>query len=130
MISLKVKLLTDTAKLPTYAHDGDACFDLYADEDALIQHGNTIKISTGNAFDIPSGYCLKVYGRSGLGYLLAVREAWKAWQASRESMQAIKLPNAITADNRLLGDNEYCSGYNQALRGCEKQITSAGYKVE
>ena len=37
---------------------------------------------------------------------------------------------AITADNRLLGDNEYCSGYNQALRGCEKQITSAGYKVE
>ena len=46
------------------------------------------------------------------------------------SMQAIKLPNAITADNRLLGDNEYCSGYNQALRDCEKQITSAGYKVE
>lgn len=68
MINLKVKRLTDTAKLPTYAHDDDACFDLYADEDVLIQHGNTIKISTGNAFDIPSGYCLKVYGRSGLGY--------------------------------------------------------------
>ena len=41
---------------------------LYADEDVLIQHGHTTKISTGNAFDIPSGYCLKVYGRSGLGY--------------------------------------------------------------
>ena len=68
MINLKVKRLTDTAKLPTYAHDGDACFDLYADEDVLIHHGNTMKISTGNAFDIPSGYCLKVYGRSGLGY--------------------------------------------------------------
>ena len=68
MISLKVKRLTDTAKLPTYAHNGDACFDLYADEDAIIQHGNTIKISTGNAFDIPVGYCIKIYGRSGLGY--------------------------------------------------------------
>ena len=52
------------------------------------------------------------------------------WKASRESMKAIKLPNAIKADNRLLGDNEYCSGYNQAIRDCEKQITSAGYKVE
>ena len=56
--------------------------------------------------------------------------AWIGWKERQESMQAIKLPNAITADNRLLGDNEYCSGYNQALRGCEKQITSAGYKVE
>ena len=56
--------------------------------------------------------------------------AWLSWKASRESMKAIKLPNAIKADNRLLGDNEYCSGYNQALRDCEKQITPAGYKVE
>ena len=30
-LTLKVKRLTDTAKLPTYAHEGDACFDLYAD---------------------------------------------------------------------------------------------------
>ena len=30
-LMLKVKRLTETAKLPTYAHDGDACFDLYAD---------------------------------------------------------------------------------------------------
>lgn len=52
------------------------------------------------------------------------------WKASHESMKAIKLPNAIKADNRLLGDNEYCSGYNQAIRDCEKQIASAGYKVE
>ena len=67
-LTLKVKRLTDTAKLPTYAHDGDACFDLYADEDVLINHLNTAKISTGIGFDIPDGYCVKVYGRSGLGY--------------------------------------------------------------
>ena len=30
-LTLKVKRLTETAKLPTYAHEGDACFDLYAD---------------------------------------------------------------------------------------------------
>ena len=26
-LTLKVKRLTDTAKLRTYTHDGDACFD-------------------------------------------------------------------------------------------------------
>ena len=57
-------------------------------------------------------------------------DLWISWKASRESMKAIRLPNAIKADNRLLGDNEYCSGYNQAIRDCEKQITSVGYKVE
>ena len=56
--------------------------------------------------------------------------AWIGWSERQKSMKAIKLPNTIKADNRLLGDNEYCSGYNQALRDCEKQITSAGYKVE
>ena len=56
--------------------------------------------------------------------------AWIGWSERQKSMKAIKLPNTIKADNRLLGDNEYCSGYNQALRDCEKQITSAGYDVE
>lgn len=56
--------------------------------------------------------------------------AWIGWSERQKNMKAIKLPNAIKAYNRLLGDNEYCSGYNQALRNCEKQITSAGYEVE
>ena len=67
-LTLKVKRLTGTAKLPTYAHDGDACFDLYADEDAIVQNGQTVKIATGNAYDIDHGYCVKIYGRSGMGH--------------------------------------------------------------
>ena len=30
-LNLKIKRLTDTAKLPAKAHDTDACFDIYAD---------------------------------------------------------------------------------------------------
>lgn len=67
-LTLKIKRLTDTAKLPTYAHNGDACFDLYADEDVIVQNGQTVKIATGNAYDIDYGYCVKIYGRSGIGY--------------------------------------------------------------
>ena len=46
MINLKVKRLTDTAKLPTYAHDGDACFDLYAD-DVNETHGGHARCAGG-----------------------------------------------------------------------------------
>lgn len=31
MLELKIKRLSDTAKLPTKAHNTDACFDIYAD---------------------------------------------------------------------------------------------------
>ena len=31
MLNLKIKLLTDTAKLPQKSHPTDACFDIYAD---------------------------------------------------------------------------------------------------
>ena len=52
MINLKVKRLTDTAKLPTYAHDGDACFDLYAD-DVNETHGGTVfTCETGLSFSL------------------------------------------------------------------------------
>jgi dUTPase len=61
MINLKVKRLTDTAKLPTYAHDGDACFDIYSD--GVIEESfddctmvETELHSTGLQFDIPVGY--------------------------------------------------------------------------
>lgn len=65
-LTLKVKRLTDTAKLPTYAHDGDACFDLYADE--IDCKYSMFIISTGIAVDIPQGYALMVYSRSGHGF--------------------------------------------------------------
>ena len=65
-LKLKVKRLTDTAKLPTYAHDGDACFDLYADE--IDYKYSTFIVSTGLAVDIPEGYALMIYSRSGHGF--------------------------------------------------------------
>jgi len=67
-LTLKVKRLTETAKLPTYAHDGDACFDLYADSVTSLCGGTVFMCSTGLSFDIPQGYALMVYSRSGHGF--------------------------------------------------------------
>ena len=66
MINLKVKRLTDTAKLPTYAHDGDACFDLYAD-DVNVTSGGFL-CNTGLSVEVPQGYAMMIYSRSGHGF--------------------------------------------------------------
>lgn len=66
-MKLNVKRLTDTAKIPTYAHEGDACFDIYSDgTHQLSQHWSTHR--TGLKFEIPKGYAMMIYSRSGMGF--------------------------------------------------------------
>ena len=66
-VKLKVKRLTDTAKIPTYAHNGDACFDIYSD--GILDIGTSWQVhATGLKFDIPDGYAMMIYSRSGMGF--------------------------------------------------------------
>ena len=46
-MELKVKRLTDTAKLPEKAHQGDLGYDIFADEDIWIPCGEYRLVSTG-----------------------------------------------------------------------------------
>ena len=73
-VKLKVNRLTDTAKIPTYAHDGDACFDIYSDGLKSIS-GSTQVHETGLKFEIPKGYAMMIYSRSGMGFKNDVRLA-------------------------------------------------------
>lgn len=72
-IDIKIKRLTNTAIIPTKAHKTDACFDLYLDapdaepKGVKIQPGETMKLHSGIATDIPKGYFAAVFPRSGLG---------------------------------------------------------------
>lgn len=70
--TVKVKRLTETAKLPTFAKPGDAGADLYWDEgsDYLMTHtiepGERFLADTGIAIELPEGYEAQVRSRSGL----------------------------------------------------------------
>ena len=72
-ITIKVKRLTESAKLPTKAHSTDACFDLYVDapdniETGIkIRPGETVKLNSGITTEIPHGYFAAIFPRSGLG---------------------------------------------------------------
>lgn len=65
-LTLKVKKLTQTAKVPTLATEGSAGWDLYADEDVLFSAPCRYMISTGVAVAIPSGYVGLLCSRSGM----------------------------------------------------------------
>jgi dUTP pyrophosphatase len=52
---IKVKRLTESAKLPERGTEGSAGLDIFADENVSINPGETIKIHTGIAVEIPPG---------------------------------------------------------------------------
>ena len=72
-MNLKIKRLTQTAKLPERAFPTEAGFDVFADEDVTIDNGETVAISTGIALEIPDGYYGRLKARSGLTLNSALR---------------------------------------------------------
>jgi dUTP pyrophosphatase len=50
---IKIKKLTETAIIPTKAHEEDAGFDLYADEDKIIPAQSREVIHTSIAIELP-----------------------------------------------------------------------------
>lgn len=76
---LKVKKLSPTATIPTYATDGAGCFDLYADLGGLGHsrhtHHHSLVVSTGLAFEIPDGWVMQIFGRSGMAFKNDIRLA-------------------------------------------------------
>lgn len=68
-MKIKIQKLHPDAIVPTYATDGSGCFDLRA-----VDTGNkrlvdpTLIIRTGLAFEIPEGYAMLIFSRSGHGF--------------------------------------------------------------
>ena len=67
-MQIKIKRLTDTAKIPTRGSEYAAGYDMYADtiRRVAVPPHRTANIFTGIAMEIPTGYFGAVYARSGL----------------------------------------------------------------
>jgi dUTP pyrophosphatase len=65
-VTLRFARLTADAREPTRAHGGDAGYDLYAAEAAMIAPGERASVGTGIAVAIPGGWAGLVLPRSGL----------------------------------------------------------------
>lgn len=64
--TVNVQKLYPDSILPKRSKPGDAAFDLYAQEDALIFGWQVVAVGTGIALEIPRGKCGLVTPRSGL----------------------------------------------------------------
>jgi len=65
-MNVKVKKLSNTAKIPKKHNINDAAFDLFSNEDTIVRKGETKLISTGISLEIPPGYFGKIESRSSL----------------------------------------------------------------
>ncbi len=65
-MKIKIKKLDPEAKIPNYAHPGDAGMDLFALEEVTLEPNERIRVKTGMALEIPSGYVGLVWDKSGL----------------------------------------------------------------
>jgi len=63
---LKVNRLSPAARLPRYAHPGDAGLDLFAAEEATVAPGDARLVKTGIALELPPNTEAQVRPRSGL----------------------------------------------------------------
>jgi dUTP pyrophosphatase len=85
-VELAFRKLSDGARLPTRAHDGDAGLDLHAIEPATLGPGERAIVGTGIAVEIPPGHAGLVLPRSGL--------------AARHGIALVNAPGLIDAGYR------------------------------
>ncbi|MEK3836482.1 deoxyuridine 5'-triphosphate nucleotidohydrolase [Paenibacillus sp. FSL R7-0128] len=73
-LPIKITLMSG-AELPKYARPGDSGFDLVAQEDYVVEPGQTVKMRTGIALEIPQGYEVQIRPRSGISANTKLRVA-------------------------------------------------------
>lgn len=66
MINIKFQKLNRNAKLPSFAHKGDAGFDIYTNKKTIVKKLIPIIVSTGISSEFPKGYFVSFRDKSGL----------------------------------------------------------------
>ena len=85
-MTLRFRRLTEAARAPARAHDGDAGYDLHAAEAARLDPGERASVGTGIAVAIPPGQAGLVLPRSGL--------------AARHGIAVVNAPGLVDAGYR------------------------------
>jgi dUTP pyrophosphatase len=85
-VTLRFRRLSEAARSPAQAHEGDAGYDLHAAEAATIGPGERASVGTGIAVAIPAGQAGLVIPRSGL--------------AARHGISVVNAPGVIDSGYR------------------------------
>lgn len=94
-MEVAVKKTNPHAYMPQYASKGAACFDLHAcipNSAHSIHPGDRLMVGTGLAFEVPEGYAMLIYSRSGLGAKHGVRLANSVGVIDSDYRGEVQLP--------------------------------------
>ncbi|MCU0943087.1 MAG: dUTP diphosphatase [Hydrogenophaga sp.] len=80
-MKLLIKQLHPLARKPEYSREGDANFDIRAvipedehgEQPVILRTGGQAIIRTGLAFEVPPGWVMAIYSRSGHGFKNEIR---------------------------------------------------------
>lgn len=64
--TVKAKMISEDAYHPIRSTEGAACYDVFASQSVFLSCEEAKLVPTGLIFEVPSGYCMKIYPRSGL----------------------------------------------------------------
>lgn len=67
MTPIKFTKTEEYARYPTYAHENDACMDVYASDSHTLYSHEVMKVSTGIHIEIPNDCYAMVLPRSSMG---------------------------------------------------------------
>jgi len=67
------RVVQELPLMPHYATAGAACFDIAALHGGRVPVGQSAAFSTGLAFEVPPGFVLMIYSRSGHGFRHGLR---------------------------------------------------------
>jgi len=65
---MRIALAHKDAKAPAYATDGSGCFDLFTPSSAHLNAGQAVTIDLGLIVEIPEGWMMDIFSRSGHGF--------------------------------------------------------------
>lgn len=74
-MKVKIKKVHPDAIIPSYATEGSACLDIHSVESKVLHARDSEILKTGLVMEIPEGYVMNIYSRSGYGFKNDVRLA-------------------------------------------------------
>lgn len=121
MKTLRIKLLSENATIPTRNNPTDSGLDLYAAEDVIIEPGETVIVKTDVAIELDSGYEAQIRPRSGVTAKTKLRVQLGTVDADYRGNVGIIVDNISQVGNEDSGINY--------IDGTPKQYVSTTYKV-